>query len=486
MNLDAAFGPWMPDQPSLNNPGTTIAKNVSPHERGFLPFYAHAPATTALTAAARGAFSTADVSGVPQSFAGDATKLYALDATDTWNDKSGATYTLTDADWWSFVKWGEKVIATSYSDAPQIADFNGGTFAALGGSPPKARHIAVVRSFVVLANLDEGAQTGNKLFWSGQNNETQWGSSLATGSDYQILEGNGGNIQAVLGGSTGVIVQERSIVQMEYVGAPLQFRFDETAPGIGTPAPRSCVRFGPVVWFWGWDGVYEYQLGGQVKKIGDGKIDRWLNARINKEQYAKVTAAVDVPRAKVVWSYCTAGNTTPNELLIYDWTTSAWSYVEADTELVYVGRSTGYTMEELDALYPNLDLMDVSLDADVLKGGATQLSAFDTAHKAGTFEGAALTAEIDTQEVATPDTKMILLTSARPLVDGASATTTMRVGTRNTQSSSVTYGSALTANPIGEFNTRVAGRYARFKCEIAGGFNHALGVKALVQNNGVR
>lgn len=489
MNLDAMFGPWLPDQPTLNNPGSTQAKNCVPHDTGFVPFYDLATTSTALTGDARGAFTTADVSGTPQLFAGDATKLYWQNATDVWTDKTGASgpYTLTDTDYWRFVKWGEKVIATSYSDAPQIADFNGGTFADLGGSPPKARHIAVVRSFIVLGNLDEGGtKTGNKIFWSGQNNETAWGSSLATGSDYQILEGDGGNVQAILGGSVGVVVQERSVVELAYIGPPLQFQINEMAAGIGTPAPRSCVRFGQVVWFLGWDGIYQYEVGGGVKKIGDGKVDRWLNARINKEAYFKVTSAVDVPRAKVIWSYCTSGQTTPNEILIYDWTTGNFSYCEIANELVFTGRSNGYTMEELDSLYSSVDDIPFSLDADIWKQGAIQLSGFKTDHKSGTFEGAALTAQIDTTEVSTPDTRMLLMTNARPLVDGASATTTLRVGTRNRLNAAPSYGSTISANSIGEFNTRVSGRYARFRVDISGGFDHAIGVKVAAQPNGVR
>lgn len=52
--------------------------------------------------------------------------------------------------------------------------------------------------------------------------------------------------------------------------------------------------------------------------------------------------------------------------------------------------------------------------------------------------------------------------------------------------STYSFGSGATANSIGEHNFRKAARYMRFRCDIAGGFERAVGVRVNVKSNGVR
>lgn len=485
MNLDIPFGEWLPDLPDFNNPGSTVAKNVIPHEGSYLPFLDLATTSDALTAYCRGAVAFADDDGNSEIFAGDQTKLYRL-ASEVWADKSGTAYTTATGYYWKFIKWGEKVIATNGSDPIQIKDFGAaGNFAALGGSPPKARHITTVRSFIVLGDVNDGTRYPNKIQWSGQNLETSWGSNPATQADSQSLVGDGGAVMALTGGSVGLILQERSLWEMSYVGPPVIFRLDETAPGIGTPAANSAVRVGATTFFLGQDGFYQYTIGQGATRIGDNKVDLWFFERINRALIYRMIGAIDYRQAKVCWAYPTAGNTDCNEILIYDWTNGKWSYAEVSTETIFAGLSPGTTLEGLDAISADLDALELSLDADQWKGGALSLWGFDTAHKSGSFGGLALTATVETAEVGSPDGSMLFVNGIRPMVDGASINT-LYCGTRNVQNTNFSYGSPLPANSIGEHNTRASGRYFRIKAEIAGGFDRAMGVKLRAKPNGIR
>ena len=259
--MDVRFGEFLPDLSELGNPGATHAQNVVPHQGTYRPFPTLAINSNALTARARGAIAVQDKSSTVNMFAGDATKLYR-NAGGTWTDKSGATYTNATQDNWEFLKWGENVIATNFADVIQIGPLSGASnFTALGGSPPKARHIGAVRGFVVIGNLNDYP---NRVQWSGLEQETSWGTVPGTQADYQDLVGNGGRIQAITSGDIGVVFQERSIWTMEYVGPPLAFRFNEVQTEIGTPAPRSVVRYGNSVYYLSENGFQRYDIGGNT------------------------------------------------------------------------------------------------------------------------------------------------------------------------------------------------------------------------------
>lgn len=488
MNQNLPFGEWLPDLPAISNPGSTLALNVMPHQGSFLQMKSLSVTSDALSAACRGAASMSDKDGNTEDYAGDTTKLYRQ-ASNAWADKSGATYTTAaTGGYWEFLKWGEGVIATNFADAVQYKALGAGTnFAALGGSPPKARHIGSVRSFVVLGDIDDGTHQPSTIAWSGQNAETSWGNpNPATQSDRQLLSGDGGAVMAVLSGDIGVVMQERSIWTMEYTGPPVVFRLSEVSVGVGTPAARSCVRHGNTIFFFGQDGFYRYDIGQGLTRIGDKKVDLWFQSRVSKDDYWKITSAIDVPNAKVVWGYPT-GAGDPDELLIYDWTTGQWSYAEQDHQIIYKGRAAGTTLEGLDSISASIDALADSLDSDAWKGGALALYGFDTSNKSGAFNGAVKTARLETTELALPDGSTFFCNSTRPLVQGdGSGTNTVYLGTRNLLDANYSFGSGATANSIGEHNFRKAARYMRFRCDIAGGFERAVGVRVNVQSNGVR
>jgi hypothetical protein len=488
------YAEWTPDLPHVAS-GTTVAKNVIPHEGSYLQFNGLTSTSDALTAYCRGAAVYQDKDGGIESYAGDATKLYRL-ASAAWADKSGATYTTGASNFWRFVKYGERVIATNFNDAIQTKAFGAGTnFAALTGSPPKARAIGVCKSFIVLGDIDDGTHFPSKVAWSGQNLETSWGSNPATQADSQLLAGDGGKIMAITSGSDlSLVFQERSVWVMEYQGPPVVFSFHEIGPGLGTPAPRSVVRYGPNTYFLSNDGFYMHTLGGGFTPIGDKKVDLWLLERISKTNFHRMVGAVDVLSGKILWSYPTA-DSDPDEIIIYDYKTGQWSYACVDLQMIYEGRAEGYDMDTAapgalgmdQASGLNLDAMGLaSLDSDIWKGGALGLYGFGTDNKSGTFAGMPLTATVETIEMARDDSQIIRCNNMRPLVQGASAVNTMSIGTRNTLNSDYTFNTGVTANAIGEHNTRAAARYMRFRNEISGGFERAVGVRINVDGGGVR
>lgn len=467
------FGPWLPDLPALGNPGATDAKNVVPFAKGYLPWRAINAYSSALTARCQGAWAIKDNTGTVHAYAGDATKLYLLSGS-TWSDASrlagGAYATPADAQW-RFVKYGTLGIAVNGADAPQsITLASGSNFAALSGSPPTAKHIAVVREFVVMGNITSAA---NRVQWSASNSATGW--TVGTNeSNYQDIP-DGGIVQAIVGGEVGYVFQERQIVRMVRVPAPITFQFDVVEQARGALAPYSVVPVGNGVFYLAPDGFYFFD-GVQSQPIGENGVDATFFNEVNSSYYDRVTVAVDPVRKFVFVAYPTGGGGQPNKILVWHWPERRWSYIVQDCEILYnhFGLGTG-----LDSISGTLESQTISFDSTAYQGGNQSIGAFNSAHKLSFFDGSTLEAVMTTAEGQLNQKGRAQVQAVTPLIDTSSATVAM--GVRETQSGTVAYGSESSQRSTGICPVRSTGRFHRARVTVpaATTWNYAQGVDVI-------
>ena len=479
------FGELSLDLPPIMNKGAGVAKNVIPDLAGYLPLPSLSVFSGALTAYCRGAIGVTAIGGTAHMYAGDATKLYEL-SDITWGDVSrlaGGAYTTGTTSYWEFVKFrgtaGEfKVLATNYNDVIQVITLGDANFAALAGTPPQAKHIAVVGDFVVTGNTnDSDGVMPNKLRWCAINDETSWTIAASTQADDQILKGNGGAIQSIIGGQEyGLVFQERSVWLMQYVGSPIVFDFKKVEDARGAFCPRATVSAGNMVFYWAEDGLYQFAPGGSIP-IGYGKIDKTVLSDLDDAYIHRVTASIDPKNKLVFWAYPGSGNTggNPNKLLIYNWAAKKWATAEVDLEFILSSIGLGYTLDGLDDISASLDALSDSLDSPFWSGGKYQLSAFNDSHKLANFSGTAMNATIETGEFQPIEMKRSEILEVTPLVDGG--THTVEMGTRETQAGTITWGASNTENSSGKVPVRSNSRYHRIRIGNTGDFNHAVGVE---------
>ena len=473
------FGEWLPDLPAHMNQGALIAENVIPQVQSYRGINSLSSFTDALTAACVGTFWGQDDSNVVFNFAGDLTDLYRLDGGDTWtsvNRLVGGDYAATN---WEFTKFGDRVIAASKADLLQYYDLNTDSeFDDLPGSPPKAKTIATVRDFVMLGDVD--GLGPNFIQWSGFNNSELWTPSLATQSDFQELFGRAGRVQRIVPGEFAVIICEHSIFRADYAGPPIIFQVDEVERKRGTPAPNSVAWTGNNVFYFGWDGFYVFD-GQQSRPISHNRISKWFEANAAGDAFDTMRAAVDRKNRLVIWAFKTTSSATQNDrLLIYNWGADKWSYAVLDTEVIDEYVSSGIALDDLDVPLPSgIDTDSINVDSSQFLGGIVNLQAFDSSHQAATFDGAALTAILDTKEISSGAQQRIVTNSVRPLVEGSPSTTvTVQVGTRNNLSDNVNFSLAKATNGLnGEVSCRHNSRYQRYRVNISGGFAHAEGAR---------
>src|SRR5512147_566296 len=213
------FGPWRPDLTDvaqLDDTGSlrlSEANNVIPDIGYYQPQLDTTIYTNALTTTCQGAFACADSSNNINWFAGTSDTLYRISSnTATWSVVGVAGTALSATDRWSFVRYGNVVYAAAPSITPlRISMTAGASFVAVGGNPPQAIHLAVVRNFLVTAGTTSDPQ---RLQWSALDNPNSWTIDAVTMADFQDLFGPGGPNQGIvvgLGGADAVVFQERAV-----------------------------------------------------------------------------------------------------------------------------------------------------------------------------------------------------------------------------------------------------------------------------------
>ena len=245
---------------------------------------------------------------------------------------------------------------TSVADTGTVINYNTFTFThgtsgttsgnvnVYTSSAPSATYLTVVRDFVVAAGV---GGVSNKVQWSDLNNEGNWSSGAASQSDFQIIS-DGGDIHGITGGEFGIILLEKAIVRMSYIGSPFFFQFDVISRGLGCLEGNSVTQYGGITYFLASDGFYSCD-GHMVTPIGLDKIDRTFFSNADISDIDSMSAAVDPVRKIIVWNY--ANIFGGRSLLVYNFLVKKWSICDTDVDYLASIASTGTTLEGIDSNY---------------------------------------------------------------------------------------------------------------------------------------
>lgn len=471
------FGEWLPDEPT--NVSCRTAHNCVSYGSGYKSLPTMTVVTgSGLTNTCLGAIAVTDAERYPYIYAGDSSKLYSITGISgtTPSDKSRSTgYSTATHDFWSFAKYGNKVIATNYHDLPQYIEIGGSVFADLTNAP-KARHVATVRDFLVFGDLFEGSGTiSNRLRWSAKGDETDYTASVTTQSDSVDLVGDSGPIMKIIGGEYGVVFQQKQIWRMTYVGGSAIFQLDPVEQGRGAMVSNSVVKVGSMVFFLDSDGFYMFNGGGSVP-IGDGKVDRWFFADLDTSYRHKIVGAADPKNKLVFWLYPDDNATSgaPNSIIIYNWATGRWTSGDLAAGYIFPALYTGYTLEDIDSVNGSIDALTESLDSYYWKGEGAVLGVFDNDNNYNTLDAIAAAATLETPEVELTPYRKTTVSRARVL--GTSGTFSLSVGERNLMTASVSYTNGISQNTTGLFRPRTTARYQSFKVTTTNTFTDLVGV----------
>lgn len=459
------FGQWTPDRPGVSG-NLTEAKNIYPTASG----YASLNGTANLSDAASQNLLTVFPgrwAGATTLFAAGATKIFKFDPADADLDDVSRTPTAySTTDFWQFCQFGSQVIASNGVDKLQAWNMASSTrFADLAAAAPTASFVTVVRDFVVAGKT---STYPNRVLWSDINDETDWTPGAASQSDTQDIP-DGGEIRGITGGEFGVVLMERGLYRMTYIGAPLFFQFDNIARNVGCYESRSIAQYGPMTFFLSDDGFFMTD-GQQVKPIGAERVDRWFYANADPSQFSKMSAAVDPVNKLVLWCFRDIFNV--QKLLIYNWSTDRWSHGDSGADYISSIATASTTLEQLDNISASLDALPASLDSRLWTGGKLILGGVSGA-RIVTFAGTDLTGTINTGDI-TVEGQETLIRLARPQIDNGSAT--VSVSSRKRLDGAISYSAAVAADSENRVSLRSRGNYHRLSITPTGNYDTAVGV----------
>lgn len=463
------WGAWKPDQAPFIEDGLVEAEGVYASVNGYKPIGSAVPFADSLTGTFNGGAGFVNSIGATVILAGNTTDLYA---------KTGATWTSirTPAAFggrWHFTQFGDVVVCVNGDEVISV-DLLTNVASALSGSPPIAELCCTIRDFVFLGRTGSDY---SMVTWSGFNDETSWtaGDNL---SGYQPMQ-SGGKVIGLVGGEFGIILQRYRLVRVSFTGdGNLPFQFDEISL-TGCRSEGSIVSAGRLTWYLSDRGFCETD-GVTVSQIGTEQFNRTFLKAYSDGEIQAMWAVADPVRSLVVW--CVG-----NKLWFYNWDLQRMTTASMTATGLMPAFSDGTTLDDLDAIYTDLDSIPFSLDDDRLKGGYPKLTVVDGDGNFATLEGDNMAASITGPIVEFTDGREARIRYLHPLTD-ATEGVSITVNSRATLGDTPLAANASSFNARGDMLVRSRGRYHQLTQEIAAGtlWTFSQGVDVDMEVGGVR
>lgn len=404
------LAPFAPDVASIDASVCAVARNVVPRADGYGPLAGPVPITSALPDACRGAVTvTSPLFGTPIFFAGTGSRLYRSNGVGGWSDVTNPsrTYGMPADDSWSFALYGSLLVAVHLGAPPQVVDVDSGlSFRDLGASsgfpPPRARHVAVVREYLVLGGL---ADDRNAVQWSDIGNPESWPQGQKNGHDGDVQDfPDGGAVTAIVGGEFGLVLQERTVRRLDVSGGAAVLSFSLLEENRGAVSPSATVRAASRVFFVDRDGFHAFPYAGASSvPIGAERVNRLFLSRVDPNRIGDTVAIRDATGPRILFAYRLkdAPPSDPSLLgegLLYDWLLDRWT--GPITVTLRAGLAAATPAVSIDAIPGSSDDPDQpSFDDPRYAGGVPALGFITADNRLALLTGPPLEALVETADI---------------------------------------------------------------------------------------
>ena len=426
--------------------------------------------------------------GSYQAFVGTASGLHRINSNKYIETLSKAGGYTTGGNLWSFVQYGDQIIASNYVDDIQVKSDMTSTdlFADLGGSPPKAKYMLFHKGHLILGNINTGTIFPKSLQWSGLEAPTSWTPSLQTGAGTQTFPDSDEITGMATAGDGFAVFHRNSISYGYYSGGRYTFNFQHNRiKNIGCDFPGSIITVGSAVYFWGADDIYMFN-GQAVTPLGFGVKETVLNNMQIAYDY-RITAVHDVEKGLIYWSWPNAttvdGNAT--RVLCYNYRVKRFTWLDVTTEFLMGLHTGGITdMDAIDDIYATIDEMPFHLDSRAYQAGGWVLACVDTDNIVNTFDSSYLVGVLETGEVKLDD-DVLFIDNVRVKASNFVTPPSARLGSRMDENDSVSWTAYKTVGTSGYCNLRKSGRFNRVAVTL-GDDKGIMGIDIHVKTRGKR
>lgn len=460
MIIPRILGEWKPDAPDLANDGLITAKGCYPSAQGYSPFWDAETTGLSVTGTVLGAKRFQRTDGSEVLTVGTNTDLYVITGGSvTASSLSMSSINAAD-DAWQFEQFGSAVYATIKSvDSDQAATYyltdidTDTTFSTSPGTPPHGNCMARVDDFLILGNIadiDDSDQPF-RIRWSAFNNPQEtWTTDIALQSGFVDMPEAYGKVTGISGGEIGLILQERAVSRIDYVGGSTAFQKVLIAPNTGCESPSSVVTLNGFHYWLSNEGFMRSD-GAAIDNLSAGRVWDWFLESANTEKLNKVQGAINWDRRCIVWNCYQVDTTAYNLQMIYNWESNQWSYA----------------VETIDWLVP------VTYDGSFSEGDP-RLRRILGGFQSGTLyelSGDAVAAEFLTGEFELNPGQRSFVRSIRPMIENVDNDTSASVRYRNLPGEAVTESASTEEGALGFVPTNVDSRYFAVKMNIPAAAN---------------
>lgn len=490
--IPVVWGEWRPDIALRDNEFAADVENVFAGSSSYMPAPDLAPFDDAivppppLTDKIVGLASARTTTGEWRIYAGTASKLYSWRPLDGWTDVSravGGDYAVGFEQMWSFTQFGKWLIAVNPDDVPQVVDVDaGGTFDALGGSPPAARNVRTIGDFVILGGLTANPRM---IQWSAINDVTGWTVGLNLSDEQELPDG--GPVQGLSGDKIGYIVQDRAIRLLQFLPGDTTYIFSisKVVYDRGSISKFGYTSIGDTLYFLADDGFYALS-GANLIPIGHEKVNDWWVLNSDQGRWNTVQCFNTV-KPYVAWPYCkSVGSQMYDGVILFNWANQRWTKLSILAQMWATMATTDLDLDT-DGTEPGDPILDSNahgLDSFLYIGGRPRAAAIDQNGNLASLTGPNLQATLESAEYHPVPGMRAMVGDVYPLADAAEGV--IYVGTRERLQDPVVFGPACPIEITGSAAVYTSARLCRFRTIIprASIWTHAQGVLADAQQDG--
>jgi hypothetical protein len=198
-----------------------------------------------------------------------------------------------------------------------------------------ASDVPVIQNFIYVSDIsrftfafgcnDLGSTTQDPMLirWSDQESVTNWTPS-ATNQAGSIRLSHGSELITSIQTRQEIVVwSDSAVYSLQYLGPPTVWGTQLLGDNISIISPNAVAQASGVVYWMGVDKFYSYD--GRVQTL-NCDLRKFVYQDINLEQSNQVFSSTDEGFNEVWWFYCSAGSTTVDRYVVYNYQEKCWYY----------------------------------------------------------------------------------------------------------------------------------------------------------------
>ena len=244
------------------------------------------------------------------------------------NEHEGATSIATT---WSFTSFGDIIIATNGTSAPQIWKLTTNAFAALSsetgatGVPSTAEIVMRIRGHILFFNTNAG---DNTVAFSDVENPAIYTASTTNAAGSLVVRDMNGAIKAAVPFKDGALVlgKDQAFI-VKHVGSPFFFTYKQVTTGIGAVSKASVIVVNNIAYGMGQRGIWQFD-GLNYRYIDTPALQEFIQENWEDSELSKVCATYDLENKTIYWFIPTSNNAENSIGVVYNVQNGSWSRID--------------------------------------------------------------------------------------------------------------------------------------------------------------